>query len=78
MLMSASAEDNISRYTGHRSSPVLFDDLDLKKRGYNQWVAYGQSKTANIYMANEIERRFGSKGGSSFLSSIPFQLSWLP
>ena len=52
--------------------PVLFDDLDLKKRGYNQWVAYGQSKTANIYMANEIERRFGSKGRSQFLSLISF------
>ncbi|TGO60583.1 hypothetical protein BCON_0034g00190 [Botryotinia convoluta] len=25
-------------------------------------VAYGQAKTANIYMANEIERRYGSQG----------------
>ncbi|KAH7112511.1 hypothetical protein B0J11DRAFT_542530 [Dendryphion nanum] len=29
---------------------------------YNDWVSYGQSKTANIYMANEIERRYGSQG----------------
>ena len=27
-----------------------------------QFVAYGQSKTANIWMANEIERRFGAQG----------------
>ena len=27
-----------------------------------QLVAYGQSKTANIWMANEIERQFGSQG----------------
>jgi NAD(P)-dependent dehydrogenase (short-subunit alcohol dehydrogenase family) len=26
------------------------------------WAAYGQAKTANIYFANEIERRFGEKG----------------
>lgn len=30
--------------------------------GYSPWAAYAQSKTANIYMANEIERRFGSEG----------------
>ncbi|KAF2160000.1 hypothetical protein M409DRAFT_70719 [Zasmidium cellare ATCC 36951] len=29
---------------------------------YNPIVAYGQSKTANIWMANEITRRFGSQG----------------
>ncbi|KAK4500635.1 hypothetical protein PRZ48_008824 [Zasmidium cellare] len=29
---------------------------------YNPLVAYGQSKTANIWMANEITRRYGSQG----------------
>ena len=48
---------------GHRRSPVHLDDLDLKTAGYDPWVAYGQSKTANIYLANEIERRYGSQGG---------------
>jgi len=47
---------------GHQFSPVHFDDLNLKKMGYQQWVAYGQAKTANIYLATEIERRYGSKG----------------
>jgi NAD(P)-dependent dehydrogenase (short-subunit alcohol dehydrogenase family) len=47
--------------SGHGMSPVLFDDYDLKKRGYDRWISYGQSKTANIYLATEIERRYGSK-----------------
>ena len=29
---------------------------------YNPMIAYGQSKTANIWTANELERRYGSKG----------------
>lgn len=48
---------------GHRSGGICFDDYQLEKEGaYSPWGAYGQSKTANIYMANEIERRYGSKG----------------
>ncbi|KAJ5525401.1 hypothetical protein N7494_012051 [Penicillium frequentans] len=34
----------------------------FQKGGYSPWAAYGQSKLANIYMANEIERRYGSSG----------------
>lgn len=40
--------------SGHEYSGILFDDLNLKKGGYNMWKAYGQSKTANIYLANEV------------------------
>lgn len=40
--------------SGHQISGVQFDDLNLQKQGYNKWTAYGQSKTANIYMANEV------------------------
>jgi len=47
---------------GHNLSPILFDDHDLKKAGYDKWKAYGQSKTANIYLATEIERRYGNQG----------------
>lgn len=47
---------------GHRSSGVIFDDLQLEKPdAYTPWKAYGQAKTANIYLANEIERRYGSR-----------------
>lgn len=48
---------------GHRQSPVRFDDLDFSEPGsYSPFGGYGQSKTANIYMASEIERRYGTRG----------------
>ncbi|KAH7115404.1 WW domain-containing oxidoreductase [Dactylonectria estremocensis] len=37
------------------------DNYNFQRGDYNPVVAYGQSKTANIYMANEIERRYGSR-----------------
>ncbi|KAL3430448.1 hypothetical protein BDV09DRAFT_199657 [Aspergillus tetrazonus] len=33
----------------------------LKKGGYERHMAYAQSKKAAIYLANKIERRYGSK-----------------
>lgn len=48
--------------SGHRFSGILIDDYNFERNEYIPWVAYGQSKTANIYMANEIERRYGSQG----------------
>ncbi|KAK9233886.1 hypothetical protein V1525DRAFT_422741 [Lipomyces kononenkoae] len=38
------------------------DNYNFGKGGYGPWVAYAQSKTANVYMANEIERPYGSPG----------------
>jgi NAD(P)-dependent dehydrogenase (short-subunit alcohol dehydrogenase family) len=38
------------------------DNYNFQKGNYNPWLAYGQSKTANVYMASEIDRRYGSKG----------------
>lgn len=37
------------------------DNYAFERGNYDANVAYGQSKTANIYMANEIERRYGEK-----------------
>lgn len=48
--------------SAHRTSGILTDDYNFEHTEYSPWVAYGQSKTANIYMANEIERRYGSQG----------------
>jgi NAD(P)-dependent dehydrogenase (short-subunit alcohol dehydrogenase family) len=45
----------------HRQGEIRFDDYNFKE-GYHPMKAYGQSKTANIYMANTIDRRFGAKG----------------
>lgn len=38
------------------------NNYNFEKGGYSEWGAYGQSKTANIYMSNAIERYHGSKG----------------
>jgi NAD(P)-dependent dehydrogenase (short-subunit alcohol dehydrogenase family) len=47
---------------GHRSGEVRFHDLGFTEpNSYQPWAAYGQAKTANIYLANEIERRYGSR-----------------
>lgn len=48
--------------SGHRLSGIRFHDLNFSKEPYNHWAAYGQSKTANIYMANSIERHYGARG----------------
>ncbi|CAJ2505439.1 Uu.00g128330.m01.CDS01 [Anthostomella pinea] len=48
---------------GHRYAEVRFDDINFEGEGaYNGWLAYGSSKTANIYMANQIERLYGAQG----------------
>lgn len=51
--------------TGHRYSEVQFDNLKLEGI-YDPGKAYGQSKISNIYMANEIERRYGKKNLHAF------------
>ncbi|KAK7418290.1 hypothetical protein QQX98_004075 [Neonectria punicea] len=49
--------------SGHKVSGINeSDNYNFQKGGYSPWTAYGQSKTANIYMANEIDRRYGSQG----------------
>ena len=47
---------------GHHMSPVVFDDVHFERRPYDKWSAYGQSKTANILLAVELERRLGARG----------------
>lgn len=47
---------------GHHISPVVFDDIHFEKRPYEKWMSYGQSKTANVLLAVELERRLGSRG----------------
>ncbi|GFF30947.1 retinol dehydrogenase 12 [Aspergillus udagawae] len=48
--------------SAHRKSGIRFRDLQFELGGYDPALAYAQSKTANIYMMNEIERRFGGLG----------------
>jgi NAD(P)-dependent dehydrogenase (short-subunit alcohol dehydrogenase family) len=46
---------------GHRMLPPKMDNLMLAGE-YEPNQGYANSKTANIYFANEIERRYGDKG----------------
>ncbi|KAI1426557.1 putative oxidoreductase,short chain dehydrogenase [Xylaria sp. FL1777] len=46
---------------GHHASEIVFDDFQLKQ-GYEANKAYGQSKLAQIYMANYVDRNLGTKG----------------
>ncbi|MEC5179018.1 SDR family NAD(P)-dependent oxidoreductase [Arthrobacter sp. CG_A4] len=40
--------------TGHKISPIRFDDLNFET-GYNKWTAYGQAKTANSLFAVQLD-----------------------
>lgn len=67
LLASASPEFssrvvNLSSSAHNVASINESGNYNFEKGGYDAWVSYGQSKTANIYMANEIERRYGPRG----------------
>jgi NAD(P)-dependent dehydrogenase (short-subunit alcohol dehydrogenase family) len=47
---------------GHIRSPVVFDDIDFQRRPYDPFLAYGQSKTANVLFAVEAARRWAGDG----------------
>ncbi|KAL3440606.1 hypothetical protein BJX65DRAFT_290189 [Aspergillus insuetus] len=51
--------------SAHRVSSVHLHNLNLEGE-YDPWTAYGQSKTANIWMANELDRRFAAQGVRAF------------
>ncbi|MGC2484854.1 MAG: SDR family NAD(P)-dependent oxidoreductase [Acidimicrobiales bacterium] len=64
---SLSAAENGARVVcvssnAHWLSPVDFSDIDFENRDYDPWLAYGQSKTANVLHAVEITRRWGDEG----------------
>jgi NAD(P)-dependent dehydrogenase (short-subunit alcohol dehydrogenase family) len=47
---------------GHVRSPVVFEDINFSSRPYDPWLAYGQSKTANVLFAVEANRRWAPDG----------------
>jgi NAD(P)-dependent dehydrogenase (short-subunit alcohol dehydrogenase family) len=47
---------------GHLRSPVVFDDINFANRPYDPWLAYGQSKTANVLFAVAATRRWAGEG----------------
>lgn len=48
--------------TGHRMSPIVFDDINYENRPYEKHGAYGQSKTANALFAVGLNKRLSSRG----------------
>ena len=50
---------------GHLRSPVVFEDINFSTRPYDPWLAYGQSKTANVLFAVEANRRWAADGITS-------------
>jgi len=51
---------------GHHYSAVDFDDIQFERRDYDPWIAYGQSKTANVLFAVELDRRGKDHGVRAF------------
>jgi NAD(P)-dependent dehydrogenase (short-subunit alcohol dehydrogenase family) len=47
---------------GHRFSDVDLDDPNFERTPYDEFVAYGRSKTANVLFAVEFDRRHGRQG----------------
>ena len=47
---------------GHLRSPVVFDDLNFERREYAPFLAYGQSKTANVLFAVGATERWVDDG----------------
>jgi NAD(P)-dependent dehydrogenase (short-subunit alcohol dehydrogenase family) len=67
-LLSSSSPEFHSRVVMVSSSAQRMSNLlesnnyNFQKGNYNMMLAYANSKLANIYMSNEIERRYGSLG----------------
>ncbi|MFJ4207103.1 SDR family NAD(P)-dependent oxidoreductase [Paenarthrobacter sp. NPDC089675] len=51
--------------TGHKLSPVRFEDVNFEQ-GYDKWKAYGQAKSANALFAVELDRLGQSAGVRAF------------
>ena len=46
----------------HRIGHISLDDLNWKTRRYSTWLAYGQSKLANLLFTSELQRRLDTVG----------------
>jgi NAD(P)-dependent dehydrogenase (short-subunit alcohol dehydrogenase family) len=61
LLKSGARLVNLSS-SGHRSSDVDLEDPNFDHTPYNEFLAYGRSKTANILFAVEFDRRHKAHG----------------
>jgi NAD(P)-dependent dehydrogenase (short-subunit alcohol dehydrogenase family) len=63
---------------GHLRAGLDVDDPHWRTRDYDKWKAYGQSKTANVLFAVELEKRWGADGVHAYAlhpGVIPTELS---
>ncbi len=67
-LQGAAAPRVVTLSSGaHRMGHIRPDDLSYERRRYNNWLAYGQSKLANLMFCFELGRR-AAAAGSPLLS----------
>jgi NAD(P)-dependent dehydrogenase (short-subunit alcohol dehydrogenase family) len=68
LLLSSSTPEFNSRVVCVSSSAHNYGQVDLDDpnftngREYNGWAAYGQAKICNVWMANHIDKLYGSQG----------------
>ena len=51
---------------GHHFSPIVFDDINFKRREYRPFLSYGQSKTASILLAVTLANSWRENGVDAF------------
>jgi NAD(P)-dependent dehydrogenase (short-subunit alcohol dehydrogenase family) len=69
---------NISSY-GNIMSDIRYDDPGFHDgETYNPWLAYGQSKTANILMAVSLNEKLGKKGVRAYALNPGSQYCFAP
>jgi NAD(P)-dependent dehydrogenase (short-subunit alcohol dehydrogenase family) len=56
---------------GHRAGRMHFDDLMADRRPYRRWMAYTQSKLANLLFTAELDRRLGPDSPTRALAAHP-------
>ena len=50
--------------SAHRAGRIVIDDLNWRRRRYQAWAAYSQSKLANLLFTLELQRRLTAAGSS--------------
>ncbi|MDZ7578689.1 MAG: oxidoreductase [Candidatus Nanopelagicales bacterium] len=58
----------------HRTGRLDPDDLSFERRRYQPWIAYGQSKLANLLFTAELDRR--ARGAGWSLKSVAAHPGW--
>ncbi len=66
LVASAPSRVVVLSSAAHTIAGIDFDDPMFERREYDAWLAYGQSKTANVLFALELDRRLAREGVSAY------------